>query len=46
MEAGVGAGAAGIAAAGVDVVIGIDGVVVVAPEHEDDRLVHLREVVR
>ena len=31
MEAGVGAGAAGIAAAGVDVVIGVDGVVVVAP---------------
>ena len=46
MEAGVGAGAAGIAAAGVDVVVRVDGVVVVAPEHEDDRLVHLREVVR
>ena len=46
MEAGVGAGPAGVAAAGVDVVVGVDGVVVVAPEHEDDRLVHLREVVR
>ena len=46
MEAGVGAGIAGIAALGEDVVVGINGVVMVAPEHEDDRLVHLREVVR
>ena len=45
VEAGVSAGIAGIAALGENVVVGINGVVMVAPEHDDDRLVHLREVV-
>ena len=44
MQAGVCAGIAGIAGSGVDIVIGIDGVIVVSPEHQNDRLVHLREV--
>ena len=44
MQTGVGAGAACITGGGVDIVIGIDGVIVVAPEHQNDRLVHLREV--
>ena len=44
VQAGVCAGIAGIAGSGVDIVIGIDGVIVVAPEHQNDRLVHLREV--
>ena len=46
MQAGVRAGIAGIAGGGVHVVVGVDGVVVVAPEHQNDRLIHLREVRR
>ena len=44
MQARVRAGIAGVAGGGVDIVVGVDGVIVVAPEHQNDRLVHLREV--
>ena len=46
VQARVRTGIAGIAAASVDIVVRVDGVVVVAPEHQNDWLVHLREVLR
>ena len=46
MQTGVGAGAACITGSGVDIVVGIDGVIMVAPEHQNNRLVHLRKIRR
>ena len=46
VELGVRTGIAGIAALGKDIIVGVDGVVMVAPEHQNDRLVHLGEVLR
>ena len=46
MQTGVGAGAACVAGGGVDIVVGIDGVIMVSPKYQNDRLVHLREIRR